>query len=142
MAVRRVLSQHAFPERFKSADTVLQCSSLGSINQRWLEELQDSFNAGRYVPDTSTPQASAAAAAAAAAAGGGPAEALPEEQQKQKQQWPQQLLQQQRRRPRLHFIWPTAEEVRGSIEGWGAGGSIPGRRQNVSADCLQHIFRR
>jgi hypothetical protein len=49
---------------------------------------------------------------------------------------------QQRRRPRLHFVWPTAEDVRGSVEGWASGGSIPTQHSKVTTECLRQLFRR
>lgn len=33
----------------------------------------------------------------------------------------------------LRLVWPTAEQVRTSNQGWAAGGSIPGR-----AECVHH----
>jgi hypothetical protein len=39
-------------------------------------------------------------------------------------------------------VWPTADDVRGSIEGWAAGGSIPARSNNIRSECLQQLFRR
>jgi hypothetical protein len=47
MALRKALNATNIPERFRSAETVMQCSSLGTINTKWLEEFQDSLNAGR-----------------------------------------------------------------------------------------------
>lgn len=42
----------------------------------------------------------------------------------------------------IHLIWPTVEEVQNSIEGWFAGGSIPGYPDKVQRDFLQHYYRR
>jgi len=42
----------------------------------------------------------------------------------------------------IHLIWPTAEEVQNSIEGWFAGGSIPGYPEKVQRDFLQQYYRR
>jgi hypothetical protein len=145
MALRKALQQTHLPARFAAAETVLQCSSLGTLNTKWLEELQDSLNAGQLEQtNSSSPNqgqgfaGSLNAGTKAGGDGGGSSK---------QQQWPQQLMQQQQqrqrqRRPRLHFVWPTAEDVRGSIEGWAAGGSIPARSNNIRSDCLQQLFRR
>jgi tyrosyl-DNA phosphodiesterase-1 len=34
------------------------------------------------------------------------------------------------------IVWPTAEEMRTSFEGWAGGGSMPGSKQNVERDCV------
>jgi hypothetical protein len=154
MALRRALSQQQLPARFKAADTVLQCSSLGRIGPNkaepggrpskqaakkgpsWLEELQDSLNAGQFVAEQQGNGTPAAAAAAGSSNGSS---------QQQRPGWPQQLQpqqSQQRRRPRLHFVWPIAEDVRQSVEGWAAGSSIPAYHDKLQAECLEDLFRR
>ena len=42
----------------------------------------------------------------------------------------------------LHLVWPTVMEVRDSLEGWGAGDSIPGYQKNVSKKFLRKHFRK
>jgi tyrosyl-DNA phosphodiesterase-1 len=42
----------------------------------------------------------------------------------------------------VHLIWPSAEEVQNSLEGWFAGRSIPGPAQNVNKEFLQPHYRR
>jgi tyrosyl-DNA phosphodiesterase-1 len=42
----------------------------------------------------------------------------------------------------LALVWPAAEEVRDSIEGWFAGRSIPGPAANVSRAHLAPLYRR
>jgi tyrosyl-DNA phosphodiesterase-1 len=42
----------------------------------------------------------------------------------------------------VHLIWPAAEEVQNSLEGWFAGSSIPGYPNNVTKDFLQQYYRR
>ncbi|GFH33661.1 uncharacterized protein HaLaN_33063, partial [Haematococcus lacustris] len=34
---------------------------------------------------------------------------------------------------KLHLVWPTVQEVRDSLEGWAAGGSIPGKAANIQS---------
>ena len=43
---------------------------------------------------------------------------------------------------KFHFVWPTVAEVQNSLEGWAAGGSIPGSAQNVKKPFLQQCWRR
>lgn len=42
----------------------------------------------------------------------------------------------------LELIWPTVQEVRESIEGYAAGGSVCGPHKNVSKDFLRPLWRR
>lgn len=42
----------------------------------------------------------------------------------------------------LRLVWPTVQEVRDSLEGWWAGGSIPGPHQNVTKDFLVERYCR
>lgn len=42
----------------------------------------------------------------------------------------------------LHLVWPTVVEVRNSMEGWFAGGSIPGPSKNVNRPFLRPYFCR
>ena len=38
------------------------------------------------------------------------------------------------------IVWPTVEDVRQSIEGYGAGGAIPGPEKNVARPWLQRYW--
>lgn len=40
----------------------------------------------------------------------------------------------------LHLVWPTVQEVRNSLEGWWAGGSIPGNHKNVTQPFLMERY--
>ena len=42
----------------------------------------------------------------------------------------------------LHIIWPQADEVRNSLEGWFAGGGLPGTKKNVQRDHLRLLYHR
>lgn len=46
MRVRDLLSREDFSPDFRHAPLVAQFSSMGSINPKWLEELQRSFSQG------------------------------------------------------------------------------------------------
>lgn len=71
MRLRALLSETSIPEQYKQAPCIIQCSSLGSLDERWLkQEFMASLTAGKYVSDEQT----IAAAAAAAAGGGGVAD--------------------------------------------------------------------
>ncbi|KAL3807984.1 hypothetical protein ACHAXA_000954 [Cyclostephanos tholiformis] len=43
---------------------------------------------------------------------------------------------------RMKIIWPTVEEIRNSVEGYGAGGAIPGRVANLDKDFLKPLYHR
>eukprot|EP00698_Gefionella_okellyi_P020531 TRINITY_DN6455_c0_g1_i2.p1 TRINITY_DN6455_c0_g1~~TRINITY_DN6455_c0_g1_i2.p1 ORF type:complete len:554 (+),score=84.90 TRINITY_DN6455_c0_g1_i2:34-1695(+) len=43
---------------------------------------------------------------------------------------------------RLQLIWPTIDDVRGSLEGWAAGGSIPGDSKNIRAEHMRVLMHR
>jgi tyrosyl-DNA phosphodiesterase-1 len=40
----------------------------------------------------------------------------------------------------FHLVWPTAQEVRDSLEGWWAGNSIPGYHNNVTKPFLMERY--
>lgn len=42
----------------------------------------------------------------------------------------------------FQLVWPTVSEVQHSIEGFAAGGSIPGTAKNVNKPFLQPCWRR
>lgn len=42
----------------------------------------------------------------------------------------------------LQLVWPTTGEVQNSVEGWAAGGSIPGPLKNVGRPFLKEYWRR
>ena len=46
MRVRELLRREAFPGDFQHAPLVAQFSSMGSVNTKWLEEIQHSFAQG------------------------------------------------------------------------------------------------
>ena len=48
MRVRELLRGETFPSNFQHAPLVAQFSSMGSVNTKWLEELQHSFAQGSY----------------------------------------------------------------------------------------------
>ena len=40
----------------------------------------------------------------------------------------------------LQLVWPMREEVRDSMEGWAAGGSVPGTLANVDRPFLKPLW--
>jgi len=48
MRLRSLLAREEFPERFREADVACQFTSVGSIRAGYLEELRESFRAGRF----------------------------------------------------------------------------------------------
>ncbi len=159
MRLRSLLSAEPMDATFAMAPAIAQCSSMGSLDRKWLlEEFLGSLTAGNF-------QAAAAAAAGAgaghdkgqtsgSASGKGKSASASPGRQSLVSSWakprssaagdvgatgsgasgsqPAQPPQPGRTQGvTLNFVWPTVEEVRNSIEGWAAGGSIPGSEQNV-----------
>jgi hypothetical protein len=157
MALRQALASTTLPARFRAAESVMQCSSLGALDQRWLDEFADSLAAGSYADDEDDALAAGGAGGAAGgcngsqssgAGGAGSSRGTPSgdggaaKKGGSSNNGSQQQRGQLPRRPRLHLVWPTADEVRHSIEGWDAGRSIPSWSQKVHVACLQQLFRR
>jgi len=42
----------------------------------------------------------------------------------------------------LRIVWPTVDEIRNSVEGYYGGGSVCGKKKNVSLEFLQPLYRR
>lgn len=81
MRLRALLSDTHLPQRFTQAGCIIQCSSLGSLDEKWLkQEFMASMTAGRIEGTAKTPKlersASRTAAPVVAAAGKGDAFAL------------------------------------------------------------------
>jgi tyrosyl-DNA phosphodiesterase 1 len=110
-----------FPSSFKGAPIACQYSSIGSLTTKWLASFIESLSAGKIsssIEDSSTSKANFASSVLGPPSGG-VADAS-----------------------NVHLIWPTTEEVQNSIEGWFAGGSIPGYPDKVNRDFLQKFYRR
>mmetsp|Transcript_19267 Transcript_19267/g.33254 ORF Transcript_19267/g.33254 Transcript_19267/m.33254 type:complete len:467 (-) Transcript_19267:635-2035(-) len=113
MRVRRLLSKEPLPgpDWRTASQLVMQCSSMGSLSDKWLlqEELAVSLmsSAARgFVPSVR------------------PSEALAS---------PLPLN-------RVHLVWPTVQEVRNSLEGWAAGLSVPAPSKNVDRPFLHPLY--
>ena len=128
-----------FPSQFSRSPVLAQYSSIGNLSTTWLSNFCDSLSAGTVTPTEKKPQTvfkegttgstkiihqppatSAGVQQQAVGALGPPPGGL----------------------PGLHLVWPTTEEVRNSVEGWFAGGSIPGYPDKVKKDFLQGHYRR
>ncbi|KAG2496528.1 hypothetical protein HYH03_005352 [Edaphochlamys debaryana] len=100
---------------------VVQVSSMGSFDQRWLvDELGLSLGAHRRRPTPGQPPGPAGPL-------GGPGPPRPSGP------------------PRsgplpLSVVWPTVQEVRNSNEGWSAGTSIPGPAKNVAQPFMRQYY--
>lgn len=91
-----------------SSQLVAQCSSLGRLNETWIGDWTEAASGG--VSRSGAPLGPPAAGRTSA--DGGPP-SLP-----------------------LSIVWPTADEVRTSVEGWSGGGSIPGRHETLSLPSI------
>lgn len=116
MKLRKSLSAANIGPVFKSAPLVVQCSSMGRLDSKWLEEFAESCCSGCR-PTVS------------------PAQPTPSRGKRQSSAHEPGALTQRL----MQFVWPTVAEVSASIEGWRAGASIPGTLANVNKPFLQHI---
>jgi hypothetical protein len=122
--VRALLQAERLPAGFEEAPLVCQAASLGTLDAPWLEQLLeqllDSFCARH--PGQQALQLGGTGQGRQQE-GGGARDRPPLEQ-------------------RLHFVWPTVEEVRCCSKGWSAGHAIPGTHNNLSRQFLQGLFCR
>jgi len=103
MKVRAVLSREPMEEKFASAPVIAQFSSVGSTSEKWVDELRASLGAqARPKPGGSNAAAAGTAATSVTSA----------------------LMSSAASLPPLRLIWPNKSQVRDSLEGWGAGGSL------------------
>eukprot|EP00898_Chlorokybus_atmophyticus_P002644 jgi/Chlat1/3380/Chrsp23S03810 len=98
MKLRAVLAAEKLPSDFSGSPLVYQCSSMGSLDEKWMKEFAHSLNAGKS--DNGRPLAPG----------------------------------------NFSIVWPTVQEVRCSIEGYRAGGSIPGPKKNVERPFLMQKY--
>lgn len=112
LRVREGLKREQFPVEFRSAPIVCQFSSIGSIDEKWL---LDEF-------------CGSLAAGTCKEGDGGEGE--------------RELGPPEREPDGLQLVWPTVSEVRESLEGFGAGHSIPGNSKNVGKPFLWKHWRR
>uniref|UniRef100_A0A7S0GYA7 PNK FHA domain-containing protein n=1 Tax=Amorphochlora amoebiformis TaxID=1561963 RepID=A0A7S0GYA7_9EUKA len=107
LKLKAILSSMSFDEKFSKGPLVMQFSSMGSLNEKWLRSFQESLSSGKkHSVD-----------------GGGNAR-------------PKGAL----GRGEIKIIWPTIEEIRTSITGYAAGGSVPGPEKNVTRKFLQQYY--
>ena len=102
---------------------VAQCSSLGKLNEAWLSSWTEAASGG--TSRSGAPLGPPAGAARTTTK-------TTEKEDGEKDGPPPSPL-------ALSIVWPTAEEVRTSVEGWSGGGSVPGRSETLA---LPSIARR
>jgi tyrosyl-DNA phosphodiesterase-1 len=122
MKVRRVLSRESIPPELANTGLVAQCSSLGSLKQKWID---DEFTVSMCASAPSTTSSSSSGKS-------GNANALT-------------MLSNGARRaasiPRMKLVWPTVDDVRNSLEGYAAGGSIPLSKKNMKDFLPAYLYR-
>lgn len=114
-----------FPANFCKTPVLAQYSSIGNLSSTWLSNFCDSLSAGRVGKRAEEP--------ASAVAGSGTVGS---------HLWGSPLGPPPGGLAGLRLVWPTTEEVRNSVEGWFAGGSIPGYPDKVRKDFLQRHYCR
>ena len=106
MRLRALLAAETFPSGMRGAPLAAQFSSMGSLDDKWVQQ--------EFLPTLSAGRAEGGGTLGAPAAGAAG----------------------------LQLVWPTVAEVQNSIEGWAAGGSIPGPAKNVDKAFLQPYYCR
>ena len=116
-ALRRALGKMRFPGRFRGAPIIGQFSSVGSFTEKWLvDEFGASLRAGQVRVEQNKREKTPATDDDA----GGPADQPSPSPSSPLGAGPIQL------------VWPTVAEVRASLLGYAAGGSIPGNTKNLA----------
>lgn len=120
------------PAWARSSSFIIQCSSLGSLTEKWLlEEFGVSLASHAQPQQQAAPAQPGTHPTGANPSGGSHAHAA----------LMRGAAAAARMDPaRLSFVWPAVSEVRNSLEGWAAGGSIPGPEKNVSKPFLARHF--
>ena len=130
-ALRRALAKMAFSPTFRDAPIVGQFSSIGSFSEKWLvSEFGESLRAGslRTERDAATDDPARSARENEGAERTGPAgPAGPAERVSSPSSSSSSLG-----AGPIQLVWPTVAEVRASLLGYAAGGSIPGNTRNLA----------
>lgn len=118
-ALRRALEKMPpFPRVFQNAPIIAQASSFGSFTEKWLvDEFGASLNAGRVENGSETKEPRAAGGAAGESSRFSTASPSKESSLGEGP---------------IQLVWPTVSEVRSSLLGYAAGGSIPGNTRNLA----------
>ena len=125
MRMRALLEKEVFPAKFKGSPLVAQYSSTGGVSEKWLAEFTQSLCGGRCAQAGGAGAGAVPRAAGEGGGGGGGGGGREAEGggggEDGGAMGPGPL----------QIIWPTAPEVRESLEGYAAGRSMPGSVQNV-----------
>lgn len=122
LRLRDCLENEMFEERFIGTPIVAQFSSIGNISQKFLDGFTDSASAGRVAGRT--------------AQLGRPKGTYSIEEKNESNNNSSKCVEKT-----LELVWPSVDEVRNSLEGWFAGGSIPGYPDRVRKPLLMDMYR-
>ena len=115
--LRSLLSRaKGFSDALVGSQLVAQCSSLGRLTEGWLAAWTEAASGG--VSRSGLPLGPPTA---------GRGEKKNSGEKKKPPTTP--LLP-------LSIVWPTAEDIRTSVEGWNGGGSVPGRSENLALPSI------
>jgi tyrosyl-DNA phosphodiesterase-1 len=122
LRLRALLAAEPMPAAWRALPLVMQVTSLGSFEEKWLmEEVVPSFTAGRYGAQA---PAAGSSTTAAAAAGVQPAPGLPLDASQ------------------VYLIWPTMAEVAAGNKDWRDDECDGNLAKNVAKDFLQPLWAR
>lgn len=131
LKLRRAVAHHTHGTQRASAPVTCQFSSIGSLNEKYLVELQSSMDT-RQQSSQSSPQQSRLVDTKPAAKPGAsrPWDSKP----KAKAVAPAKDTNPRTSFPlNLRLVYPTMEEIVSSLEGPGGGNTVPGRVKNLDA---------
>mmetsp|Transcript_6269 Transcript_6269/g.14179 ORF Transcript_6269/g.14179 Transcript_6269/m.14179 type:complete len:655 (-) Transcript_6269:48-2012(-) len=110
LKLRKAVIQHARSQT--NSPLLLQFSSLGSLNGKWLSQFLSCLDSSAQSFDPVT------------------------ESDKKKSKGTSDLA------SRMKIVWPSVEEVRTCVEGYSGGGAIPGRTKNLEKAFLMPLYHR
>ena len=136
--LRALLAAEPMPAAWRELPAALQFSSLGKLTKEWLmDEFVPSLTAGAYAAGGAEQQQHGDDGGG----GGGSKQRRQTSLDGYFQRSPGKRAGGDPAKPppgaplppeKVHIVWPTLDDVRNSLEGWRAGGSIPGSWSNVA----------
>jgi len=140
MKMRALLGKQHFAGKFASAPVIAQCSSLGSLPEHWLDsELATSLSAAAGYDHVSADQLGTSAVVSP---GASPVKAGAQLKLTGFKRKGVAVDHASQPSVPLYIVWPTVEDVRTSLEGYSAGGSIPFNAANNKPFLKQRFFHK
>jgi tyrosyl-DNA phosphodiesterase-1 len=114
LTTKKLLPNQRKQQKPEGSGIICQFSSIGSLTEAWLRELELSMDIAATAPTGKPPTISSSSSCSTRLS-----------------------------RPiQLRLVYPTVEEIRNSVEGYRGGGSVPGSNQNVSKAFLRPLYHK